>query len=76
MCSSCGAPIRFIRMEAGHSEPLDRRPSQLNGYIRIRKSVGYELSSLEARGRRERGEPLFTSHLATCPDTQGHRRRL
>lgn len=79
-CKSCGAEIIWITMRSGKSMPCDAKP------ITYRATVpgGPErtLTLVRPDGRIATGvfdpdadEKGYTSHFATCPNANQHRRR-
>lgn len=77
-CSSCSAQVLWVKLlPRGGSAPLDATPT-LTGNIRItdnRRSVGKVLTKRELEDARTKGELLYTSHFATCPDAVAHRNK-
>ena len=79
-CSSCGAEIIWVRVQAsGKAMPIDEW-SRPDGNIR-EVDRGDEilveiLGRKEAQRLRDEGVPLFRSHFATCPNAAKHRRRV
>lgn len=72
-CRSCGALVWWVHTEAGKRMPLDYQPDPRglgNVIFTANAQVRYvkrEESGLE--------EPRYTSHFATCPDSEQHRKR-
>lgn len=76
-CRSCGAGIRWGAVAAsGKNMPLDVEPHP-DGNVRIARD-GFLLEVLGGvalPAARARGDELYRSHFATCPDAGAHRRR-
>lgn len=75
-CGSCDAQILWVVSESGKAVPLDLAPDP-TGRVVIETpddpreaAVGRVLKKGE-----ETTEPRFTSHFATCPDAEQHRRK-
>lgn len=72
-CRSCGAPVVWVRTEAGRPMPLDPEPTPTGNVIytdeadRRVKVVG-TADDLFATDR-------YVSHFATCPHAEEHRQR-
>lgn len=64
-CSSCSAPIKWVRTERGKHMPVDAKPTTL---------------LVATGGHGPQGTPNVTSrrgwvsHFATCPNADQHRR--
>jgi hypothetical protein len=71
-CRACGARVRWARTRARRRMPLDAEPNP-GGTIRLLPDGSVEVVS--ARKREGLAGPLFTSHLATCPNPKRRRRR-
>lgn len=75
-CRSCGAAVTWCVTEAGKSMPVDAAPTP-GGNLVIRRSgpalVAVVVSPL-LESNEERAEPHYTSHFATCPNADAHRR--
>lgn len=69
-CRSCGASIFWAMTESGKSMPIDQRPDPNGNIVLDENNVAAVMAPAEARGRRR-----FTSHFATCPNANQHRRR-
>lgn len=76
-CRSCGAPILWGETKAGKKMPIDAESSP-SGTVRYRSGVGGAtlefLTPLEAAAARLDGIKLHTSHFATCPHADEHRK--
>ena len=68
-CSSCGAPIEWVKTEYSKNMPLDIEPS-LVGNVELRDGVAYYVRDGERDGRM-----LRVSHFATCVNAKKHRRK-
>jgi hypothetical protein len=76
-CKSCGARVRWVQLlPRGTAAPLDPTPTS-GGNIRLSKggAVGKVLPKAELAAARRIGEHLHTSHFATCPGAEQHRRK-
>lgn len=77
ICKSCSDPIIWARTEAGRRMPVDAEPVP-NGNIEL---VGGPVPTAIVRpgqttAAAATGVPLRTSHFATCPRADKHRRRI
>lgn len=70
-CSTCGAPILWAKTAKGKPMPLDAEPRD-DGNVVLERGVAIVIGPLEHVTRRT--EPLFVSHLATCPQAKDHRK--
>lgn len=74
-CRSCGAPIRWVIMEASRARmPLDPDPApdgtiDLTGDNRATVLCAYAADMARAAGRQ-----LYRSHFSTCVNARAHRR--
>ena len=73
-CRSCGAPIRFVRTVHGHTHPLDWDPVPHGEWTLTTDPKGAEVM-LRATHLTSKEADLYTSHFATCPDADQHRRK-
>jgi hypothetical protein len=75
-CGSCQQPIRWVTTEAGKSMPLDPDPADGN-IIGLPNPAGGEplAHTLRKTDTPPADAPRFTSHWATCPTSERHRRR-
>ena len=79
-CSSCGAPICFAEHAvSGRRMVLNADPDP-GGNILVRvldgpRRVATVLPPARAAAEQTTGTTLFTSHFATCPNAEAHRRR-
>jgi hypothetical protein len=71
-CRACGARVRWAKTRSRKRMPLNAEPNP-GGTIRLLPDGSVEVVS--ARKREGLAEPLFTSHLATCPNPKRRRRR-
>lgn len=85
-CSSCGAVVEWVLTVRGKRMPLDKLPDREKGNVLIatrRDADLYDtvpgravvLRDGAAHAERSVGRELFTSHFATCPHADHHRRR-
>lgn len=68
-CGRCGADIMFaLYLKTNNTSPLDALPNQAEGRIQLDvHAMTYIILKLpEVAVAIERGEPLYTSHMATC----------
>lgn len=65
-CPRCAEPVRFLQRADGGRVVVDRRPSRLNGTLRVRKGVATAVSGRELTKARDCDEPLFVIHTETC----------
>jgi hypothetical protein len=67
-CDKCPALIVWATSENGARTPLDREPSNATGTLlldeRIMRFIKLDLPMIERAI--ERGQPLYSNHLATC----------
>jgi hypothetical protein len=73
-CRSCFAPIVWVELPSGKRLPLDPSAAPGRGNVRVgdnRKAAVLSGPSLAIA--RERNEPLFISHFATCSHAAQHR---
>lgn len=78
-CRSCGAQMVFVETIFGKRIPLDAEPNMEKGNIVVANGVAIYISGPkregEARVVAERvGLRLYTSHFATCPNADQHRK--
>lgn len=79
-CRSCNAPILWAITPKGRRMPLDPEPTP-EGNLRLTPIpdrtplVGKPLTGEDLEAAQASGEPLHTSHFATCPDARQHRHR-
>lgn len=60
-CSSCGAPVLWVVMGSGKRMPLNPEPKKLVTLDDMPEARGYVTD-------------CYTSHFATCPNAQAHRK--
>lgn len=80
-CKSCGAEILWIKMASGKSMPVDAKPISYRTMHPGTK--GFNVMTLVTKdGRVAKGvfDPSsdkigYTSHFATCPNANAHRKR-
>lgn len=68
-CRTCEAPIIWATTKSGVSMPLDEQPTPKGNMVIV---AGKTWHANEADRRLHRS--LYTSHFATCPDADEHRR--
>lgn len=77
-CKSCPASIRWAVTKKKRRMPLDPEPS-VEGNVQLHQVNGVDFATVLAgeplEMARQAGIPLFTSHLATCPNAARHRQR-
>lgn len=83
-CRSCKAPVLWVTFPSGKRNPLDLEPNPVAGDIMVVERDGTDgrvwrvallLKSDDLRRELlELGGALRTSHFATCPDAEEHRR--
>ena len=75
-CRSCGADIYWIKMTSGKSMPCDVKPylyrQDPEGDLVLVTPDGRTVKGFEDLDSEEFG---YTSHFATCPNANQHRRR-
>jgi hypothetical protein len=79
-CRSCEAPIRWVRSESGKRHPLNADPDPANGawWVDDDDVMHYAPEAATVDGVRQTAmveRDLFTSHFATCPNANQHRRK-
>ena len=76
-CNSCGAPIVWAETITGRRMPLDLKPTMDGNIILGTRheqaplalvQTAQSLARLQAKG-----EKLYTSHFASCPNANKHR---
>lgn len=84
-CDTCGAPIFWSATISGKKMPIDAEPTP-EGLLVILppkddlpKSLGtavdFRVGTDAVNKMLAEGCPRWTSHFATCPDAQEHRRK-
>lgn len=68
-CRTCEAPVIWADTQSGRKMPIDEQPTAKGNMV----YVGGVARTASAEDRRL-GRPLYTSHFATCPDADAHRR--
>lgn len=75
-CKSCGAEIKWIRMKSGKAMSVDEKP------IPYRESFSSGMKLVTKSGEIVQGfydgtskNFGYTSHFATCPNANHHRRK-
>lgn len=76
-CQTCRAPVRFAEnAKTGKKLILDAVPDVERGNTSIQEDGRACVHGRdEAQRRRDRGDRLYVSHWATCPDRQGWREK-
>jgi len=69
-CKSCGAPIFWLKTQAGKKAPIDAVPSP-EGNVLI---CGDECRIIDRKKEPLEGVPLHTNHFVTCPDREKWRK--
>lgn len=74
-CRSCGATVDWVATDR-RKMPLDPCPDPKRGnVVRLSGDNALVLGHAEATERRARGDRLYLSHFATCPNADQHRKR-
>jgi len=78
-CRSCGAEILWVHTERGKKMPLDAEPytgDKPSGLFVRRWDHALDVAvAIATTPDAFPGEPLYTSHFATCPDADRWRNR-
>lgn len=74
-CKSCGAPIRWTKTSRGKNMPIDEKPSEGGDFAVLPDTDPPEVEWLSSRSKTTHPGPFFTSHFATCPNADQHRRK-
>jgi hypothetical protein len=79
-CRSCGAQIVWARTRTGKNMPMDYLPSSTGSWHMWRHETFIEVSHAahggeRAQKARERKQPRYHPHWATCPNAAKHRRK-
>ncbi len=72
-CSSCKAPIIWIKTPKGKSMPLDATPNPA-GNVVIRDGLAVVLTLDELANDPSVGQRRFLPHWASCPSAAQHRK--
>lgn len=80
-CRSCHIPVLWADTTVGERMPVDEKPTA-DGNVLLHitddsptpKLIAGVLNRGQAAGARDRGERLYRSHFASCPNASGHRR--
>lgn len=72
-CSSCGAETLWRITPGTKWMPLDPVPVA-TGNVRVRGTNCFVLGGNALDEARARGEQLYVSHFATCPNAAAHRK--
>lgn len=71
-CRSCGDPVVWAEFASGKKSPFDIEPSAAGDWALNEAYDPPKATKLHrAAGSTEEG---YTSHFATCPDADSHRR--
>jgi hypothetical protein len=77
-CRSCGAPIRWAVTVNGKRMPVDDQPTPGGNVSTVPNGAGpgLLLALVHPPGQTtlDADEPRFTSHFATCPNADQHRK--
>lgn len=77
VCRSCGAPVLWAVTNKGETMPVNATPDY-RGNVILSAMGGVlhagVLGRNQAAGAHDRGELLYTSHFADCPNASKHRR--
>lgn len=71
-CRTCRAPIIWASSYGGARIPMDADPNAGKFALHMDEHGTVHADMTEAPAS---GEPRYTSHFATCPDAEQHRRR-
>ena len=78
-CEGCGAPIHWAKTIGGRGKekrmPCDVVEDRERGNMAVRNGVAQVLKRGQITGAHFAGEPLYTSHFATCPNAAEFRRK-
>lgn len=66
-CRSCGAPVRWVRTEAGRRMPINPDPDPAGNLV-------LDVTGLAVQVDPTATGPKYTSHFATCPEAARHRK--
>lgn len=73
-CSSCAAPIRWVKTRQGEWMPLDAEPAVDGAVVLNDRELATVLTPIEAVVLPE-GTERYRPHWATCPNPEDHRKR-
>jgi hypothetical protein len=76
-CRSCGAVIFWMNTTTNSRMPVDFEPAE-DGNIRLDSEIEGLVEVLGKKATaaaRAKGEKLYRSHYATCPNAAKHRKR-
>jgi len=78
-CNTCGAPMYWARTRDGKAIPIDVKPTPkgniLLTYNQSRDDLNAKVYAPNNTHNIPPGRNRYTSHFATCPDADKHRRR-
>jgi hypothetical protein len=79
-CRSCGAAVIWTRTAAGKAMPVDAEPVDGGNVLLSRGPADVGIPTATVVGKRVQpsifgdDSPRYTSHFATCPHADTHRR--
>lgn len=74
-CSSCNAPITWIKTVRGRSMPIDPTPCE-DGNLILTHAGAMMVSKARAAEYWAAGTSLFSSHFASCAKSRPKRRKV
>lgn len=75
ICKTCKAPIRWVKLsKTGKNIPLDPEPSPEGNVYISTSGRALVLDKDLVKRAKAADEPLHTSHFATCPQADAHRK--
>lgn len=74
-CRDCGAEMLWAKWkDSGKGIPLDAEPTAKGDLVLHDDGTVEKLKGLELDAARERGDELFLTHFATCPNADSFRK--
>lgn len=73
-CRSCGAPIRWARTSTGKRMPVDAEPNPDGNVTLIPPLESADFPLAVVSSERDPSVIRYTSHFATCPNADAHRK--
>lgn len=73
-CTSCGAEIRWAKTEKGKWMPIDPLPAENGNIVPIGRGDQVLAHVLSKDENPEEHAHRYTSHYATCPNANQHRK--
>jgi len=73
-CGSCPAPIIWARTPAGKRMPVDAEPTPDGNVTLVPPLESYDSPLAVVSSERDPSSTRYTSHFATCPNADSHRR--